>query len=554
MPASPSASHPTRAGTLRRRAALYRRRAAAYNPPGDAGLADSRPALGRRLFDGRRRLRWLDDLDASAVHRRRSIPTRCKSARTVGPGAAHSGQRQPVGQSPSGSRRSTCMVTATSSGGTAFFDPGAGYLCRIGASIPGVTVNSVTRTSPTTATVNISTVGAAAGSRRSRIVNPDAQSATSGAILRVLARAARDARIAGGGRRGATPRGTEAGRSMATRRAAPAWTPCTSGPIPRRATRCFSARRPTACPARTWERFTVRSSPPSGFSLRAAVGAAGRRRGRSLFTRTARSAARSTRRPRSPSRCAARRALWSDRHASERRHRRRRSSGDRLGARRCGRRARGRVPLACCRREPGLIFVGRAVFIRGARPDVQALYPSTPSTTTTPAGASWCSRTCCRTRATARSTSMSIATDYAGLPTQPRHAAHRCRQRRVGQALRHHRHARAGGDRLWYDRQLRLGADAAAEDHSDRRQHHRRVHRRCLQRSSGLQQRRVGHRRRSSRASATPATGAGRSGSSCSIRRRSRTACIPSTGSSRDGAGQSVRRWEPVLPRSELVS
>ena len=26
-----------------------------------------------------------------------------------------------------------------------------------------------------------------------------------------------------------------------------------------------------------------------------------------------------------------------------------------------------------------MIFVGRAVFIRGARPDVQALYPSTPS-------------------------------------------------------------------------------------------------------------------------------------------------------------------------------
>ena len=46
-------------------------------------------------------------------------------------------------------------------------------------------MNSVTRTGPTTAIVNISTVGAAPGLKTISIVNPDAQGATSGAILRV---------------------------------------------------------------------------------------------------------------------------------------------------------------------------------------------------------------------------------------------------------------------------------------------------------------------------------------------------------------------------------
>ena len=37
---------------------------------------------------------------------------------------------------------------------------------------------------------------------------------------------------------------------------------------------------------------------------------------------------------------------------------------------------RGHLPLAGRRRAAGLVFVGRAVFIRGARPDVQSLFPN----------------------------------------------------------------------------------------------------------------------------------------------------------------------------------
>ena len=48
-----------------------------------------------------------------------------------------------------------------------------------------MTVNSVTRTGPTTVTINVSTVGATPGLKTISVVNPDAQGATSGAILRV---------------------------------------------------------------------------------------------------------------------------------------------------------------------------------------------------------------------------------------------------------------------------------------------------------------------------------------------------------------------------------
>lgn len=65
--------------------------------------------------------------------------------------------------------------------GTDLFDPGAGYPNHLTANFgANITINSVTYTSPTQATVNI-TVGAAAatGSRSVTITNPDGQSTTS---------------------------------------------------------------------------------------------------------------------------------------------------------------------------------------------------------------------------------------------------------------------------------------------------------------------------------------------------------------------------------------
>ena len=63
----------------------------------------------------------------------------------------------------------------------------AGFACAIGASIPGVTVNSVTINSPTSVTINISTVGAGGGLKAITVTNPDGQSSTSTGMLNVLA-------------------------------------------------------------------------------------------------------------------------------------------------------------------------------------------------------------------------------------------------------------------------------------------------------------------------------------------------------------------------------
>ncbi len=73
-------------------------------------------------------------------------------------------------------------ITGTSSGGTGFFDPGAGYTNRISAAVNGggVTVNNVTFTSPTSVTLNISiSAGATTSARTVTITNPDGQIATS---------------------------------------------------------------------------------------------------------------------------------------------------------------------------------------------------------------------------------------------------------------------------------------------------------------------------------------------------------------------------------------
>jgi len=77
------------------------------------------------------------------------------------------------------------VVTGTPTGGSGFFDPGTGYSKRLQASISGsdVAVNGVTYSSPTSMTVNINTVSAAAGPRAVTITNPDGQSTTSSAVI-----------------------------------------------------------------------------------------------------------------------------------------------------------------------------------------------------------------------------------------------------------------------------------------------------------------------------------------------------------------------------------
>lgn len=80
-------------------------------------------------------------------------------------------------------------LTGSSSSGSGFFDPGSGFVNRIGVAIDGgVVVNSVTYVNPTTLTLNVNTTGAEYSTTRLvTVTNPDGQisSATIFAVLPV---------------------------------------------------------------------------------------------------------------------------------------------------------------------------------------------------------------------------------------------------------------------------------------------------------------------------------------------------------------------------------
>jgi hypothetical protein len=82
------------------------------------------------------------------------------------------------------------VVNGTSTNGSGFFDPGAdvggpGFLNHISASIPNVTVNSVTYNNPTQITLNLTIGAVTPGLYNVTITNPDGQSTTSVGILQI---------------------------------------------------------------------------------------------------------------------------------------------------------------------------------------------------------------------------------------------------------------------------------------------------------------------------------------------------------------------------------
>src|SRR5262249_33052852 len=85
-------------------------------------------------------------------------------------------------------------VTGNQVSGSGFYDPGGNLgggavpFSHIGASVTGgVTVNSVTFTSPTQVPLHISTAGATAGAPSITLSNPDGQTRTGNGILTVTA-------------------------------------------------------------------------------------------------------------------------------------------------------------------------------------------------------------------------------------------------------------------------------------------------------------------------------------------------------------------------------
>ena len=151
---------------------LYTSSSTSYNPPTDAALWGT---YSSTMTDG------CDDTTLWTLQQfvdgSNSYALQVASIRTAPPPT-------PISVSPATVTYNVPSIdlTVTTSGGE-FFDPGATFACHPGASISGVTVNSVTLLSATSLRVNISTVGATSGDKTITVTNPDGQNATSASPL-----------------------------------------------------------------------------------------------------------------------------------------------------------------------------------------------------------------------------------------------------------------------------------------------------------------------------------------------------------------------------------
>ncbi|MEA2206069.1 MAG: hypothetical protein QOE77_2845 [Blastocatellia bacterium] len=167
---------------------IYTTSSTAYNPPGD-------PGPPRRWGDYS--FTSLDPKDDMTMW---TVQEYCSAANSYGarvakllappPATPASATGNTIAQ---GVPSSNVVVTGTVVAGSGFYDPGTNLappalpFTHISATVPGgVTVNSVTYTSPTQVTLNVSTVGASLGAKTITITNPDGQSLSGTAVINVV--------------------------------------------------------------------------------------------------------------------------------------------------------------------------------------------------------------------------------------------------------------------------------------------------------------------------------------------------------------------------------
>lgn len=165
---------------------LFTASTTAYNPPGDPGS----PSVGRRWGDySYTSVDPNDDMTmyTAQMYCYASNSYAVRVVKLIAPPPATPASVVPAAVSE-GLPSVSVTVTGTQVSGSGFFDPGAGFPNRITASVSGsVTVNSVTYVNPTTVVLDLSTVGAATGTKDVTVTNPDGQAQTGTGILTVSA-------------------------------------------------------------------------------------------------------------------------------------------------------------------------------------------------------------------------------------------------------------------------------------------------------------------------------------------------------------------------------
>ncbi len=158
----------------------------AYNPAGDTGAGSNSRRFGDYSYTT---IDPEDDMTMWTIqeynHATNSYAMRV--AKLIAPPPATPASASPASVS-AGQSSVNVTITGTQVGGSGFFDPGAAFVKRIASTVSGgVTVNSVTYTSPTQITLNLSTVGATAGTKNVTVTNPDGQVLTGNNLITVTA-------------------------------------------------------------------------------------------------------------------------------------------------------------------------------------------------------------------------------------------------------------------------------------------------------------------------------------------------------------------------------
>jgi hypothetical protein len=154
----------------------------AYNPPSDPGGPG-----GRRWGDySYTSLDPADDMTMWTIQEYCNGPNTygCRVSQLLAPPPATPASAD--SSVATGQPSVSVVITGTSTGGSGFYDPGAGFTNRIAATVTsGVVVNSVTFTDPTHVTLNLNTTAASPGTRDVTITNPDLQTRTGVGVLTV---------------------------------------------------------------------------------------------------------------------------------------------------------------------------------------------------------------------------------------------------------------------------------------------------------------------------------------------------------------------------------